>query len=408
MIKPFQIIILFFFITAGCKRHASTLDVNATIIKYHLDLKSGYYDLEHSNWNRNGKIYANRITDSCMIILINKKGDTILTQLDKGIESWYPAKMIKTGSGCFVIRRDFTAVEHDSTATDYKPNQAQQEYSYNDIDYPIDHYYRLDSINKKLYPVRLVSNAEIAKIIKDKFHIKENIKVLASSNTYTYIAKDTLDGSQVYYEIATAYTPQKKDVQWEVAPSDLNNMHKMGIYKNNITASKEWLGNTFATVSADTLGQNVRRYDVYLKEYTKFSCDTKRYPYCHNEFIKLEVVLQDKTKKEKIIVETFTDDTFFENQNFHMFKYKNADYFIGVLPDSESGKEYHQSLFQLDTVNWRLNRVLAYDKKADLNFTRYKKGRDALISGDAMRKMTTFLGAYEIVKVNEGYRLIPN
>ena len=173
MIKSYKISILFFLIAIGCAKNASDLDVKTVLIKYQLSLDNSY-DFSNINWNC--KMYTNRNTDSCLIILINKKGDTILTHLDKGIESWYRFKLTKIDKQDFIIKRDFPYIEMDSTKPDYNPKES---YSYNDIDYPMDHYYRLDSINKKLEVVKLISKLEIEKRIKEKFHFKEKIKILA-------------------------------------------------------------------------------------------------------------------------------------------------------------------------------------------------------------------------------------
>jgi hypothetical protein len=404
-----KLIILCFLIVFSCKKNTRNLNLKETIIKYHLDLNSGY-DLQNTNWKRNGKIYANKVSDSCLIILINKKGDTILTHLDKGIESWYLAKMIKTGKEIFVIRREYTPVELDSTKANYKSlSEAKVNYSYNDIDYPMDSYYRLDTINKKLEVVKLISKLEIEKKIKEKFHFKEKIKILASTNKYTYIAKDTLKDSQVYYQINTTYAPQKKENKWMLEPSvstKSSDVYKMGIYKNNLTMHTESLADSFVNIPIDSLEDGTGRYSINLKYYLKFSCNTKINKRCLDEFVKLEVVLRNEAKKKDKVIQTFTDNTFFENQPFEIFKYKYGDYFIGVLP--ESGTDYQESIFRLDTINWKLDQVKHFNKKTDLKFTRYKRYKNSFISGDVKGYMTTFLEEYEIVKVKDGYRLITN
>lgn len=407
MIKQLIVIIFILLIAVGCKDRYTVFDAADAISKYELTIEDGY-DLKNTNWKRNGKIYGNKKTDSCLIVLINKKGDTILTHLDKGIESWYISKTIKVNKEYFVIKRDFPYVEMDSTKPDYNPSKATVAfYSYNDIDYPMDHFYRLDSVNKKLEVVKLISKPEIEKKIKKIFHFKEKIKILASTNKYTYIAKDTLRDSQVYYQINTTYVPQKKENGWILEPNistKFADVYKMGVYKNNITSSSEWLGNTFARVSIDSLGQNIRRYDIYLKYYTKFSCNTEKYNYCHDSFVKLEIILRDKKKNERKNLETFTSDTFFKNQNFNMFKYKNGEYFIGVLPKID--KEYKLSLFRLDTINWKLEQLEKFDRKKDIIFERYEKGKNFLISGNTSAEMATFLNEYEIVKAQDSYKLI--
>lgn len=356
---------------------------------------------------RKGTIYGNRATDSCLVIIINRKGDTILTHLDKGIEPWFMARMIKVGSDNFVIKRDFRYVETDTTNTYYSPLSRAVEDSYNDIDYPMDSYYRLDSVNKKLEQLKPVSKTEVLKKINKKFHFKENIKVLASTNKYTYIAKDTLNESQVYYQINTTYIPQKRNSEWVLKSnifSGLANVHKLGIYKNNVTISTKSLANSFVNIPINLLGQKANGYSIYLKYYSKFLCDTKINKRCLNEFVRLEVVLREETKKSDKVIETFTNDTLFENQPFEMFKYKYGDYFIGVLP--EIGTEYKESIFRLDTINWKLDRVKSFNKKVDSKFTRYKKDKNSLISGVVSQYMATFLEQYEIVKVGDSYKLM--
>lgn len=393
----------------SCKNNNNDLNVNSIINKYNLDLNSGY-NLKNTNWKRNGKIYGNKKTDSCLIVLINKKGDTILTHLDKGIESWYPAKMIKTGNEFFVIKRDFPYVEMDSTKPDYNPSKsAMAFYSYNDIDYPMDHYYRLDTINKKLEVVKLISKLEIEKRIKEKFHFKEKIKILASTNKYTYISKDTLRNSQVYYQINTAYVPQKKENKWMLEPNistRFADVYKMRIYKNNVTIRTESLADSFVNIPIDSPEEETGIYSINLKYYSKFLCNAKINKRCLDEFVKLEVVLRNETKKRDKVIQTFMDNTFFENQPFEIFKYKYGDYFIGVLP--ESGTDYQESLFRLDTINWKLDQVKCFNKKTDLKFMRYRKHENSLISADLSDYMSNFLKEFEIVKTDSGYRLINN
>jgi hypothetical protein len=400
--------IVFVFFAACCKKNNATLDVNKIILKYHLDLENGFYNLEGTSWKRNGKIYANKAIDSSLIILINKKGDTILTSFNKGIEQWYASKTMKIDNEYFVIKRDYKYVELDSTKSDYMPRQETQGYYlYDEIDNQTNSYYRLDSVNRKLDPIKLISKAEILKKIKEKFHFKEKVSILASSNKYTFIAKDTLKGSQVYYQINTDYVPYKKDGVWVLEPKfhkGLANVYKMGLYNNNVKLSKEDLGYTLFQIANDTIGRKEYKYHIYLKFYSKFSCEIGKYKRCEDEFVKVEVILQDTTKNEERIIETFTDYSFFENHNFNMFKYKNGDYFMGALPEIE----YRESIFRLDTINWKLDKVKRFNRKSDLNYTRYKRDKGSLISGDVRGEMSTFLQKYEIVKVKDGYRLITN
>lgn len=416
MLKEFRIqliktnhILLIVLIAVGCKQIESNFDVDTALTRYNLvyDANTGH-DLYHSNWMRKGTIYGNRATDSCLVVIINKKGDTILTHLDKGIQPWYLARMMKVGNVNFVIKRDFRYVESDTTNAYYNTPSVAVEDSYNDIDYPMDSYFRLDSINRKLELIKPVSKTEVLKKIKEKFNFKENVKILASTNKYTYIAKDTLNDSQVYYQINTTYVPKKRNSDWVLEPtisSKFADLYKMGIYRNNISSNIEKFGNTLVKISIDSIGQNVSKYDLYLKSYSKFFCDTVKYKRCRNKVVKLEVIVHERTKKNKTFIKTFINNSIFENQSFNMFKYKNADYFIGVLPSTED-RIYKNSLFRLDTINWKLDQVEKFDKKRDINFKLYKKHKSALVSGDAKNEVSNFLEAYEIVKVGNRYKLI--
>lgn len=392
----------------NCKKSKNVLNVNATIIKYNLDLDTGHYDLKYSSWNRDGQIYINKETDSCLIILKNKKGDTILTHFDKGIDPWFNAKMIKIDRECFIIKRYYEPLELDSTVTDYIPlDKAKGDYSYDNIDLPMDIYYILDSVNKKLKPVKPVSRKEVLKKINAKFHFKENIKILASTNKYTYIAKDTIEDSQVYYRINTIYVPQKNNTEWALIPtvfSGLANVNKLGVYKNNFTIHTESLVNSFFDIPNDNLRQKAGSYSINLKYYLKFSCDTKINKRCENEFVKLEVVIRNETEKSDKVIETFTNDSFFENQPFNLFKYRYGDYFIGVLP--ETIEQYKESIFRLDTINWKLNQVKSFNKKTDLKFTHYRKNNKPIISEEMPDDMSSFLMKFEIVKVGDNYKLM--
>jgi len=74
MIKYIIILsVLFVLICVGCQKDGKdTINTNEIIKKFNLTIGDGY-DLQNTNWKRIGKIYANRETDSCLIILIKKK-----------------------------------------------------------------------------------------------------------------------------------------------------------------------------------------------------------------------------------------------------------------------------------------------------------------------------------------------
>jgi hypothetical protein len=324
LLLSFSIVIVF----VSCKNNNNDFNVNSTINKYNLDLNSGY-NLK-IQIGKETERYGNKKTDSCLIVLINKKGDTILTHLDKGIESWYPARMIKTESEYFVIKGEFNPVQLDSTKPDYKPlSEATGDYSYNDTDYPMNNYYVIDTINKDLKKIKLVSKSELIKRNKGKFNFS-GTNIIASSNRFIYLAKDTLKGYQIYYQVNTKYELEKRGTTFVLFPnlsSNSEDIFKIGLYKNNQNISTQYLGNTQILISQDSIGHNVNKYAVLLRFYSRFFCDSINYKYCHDEFEKLDVVLCQRGKKEQVIMKTFTSNSFFKDKRFNMFKYKNADYF---------------------------------------------------------------------------------
>ena len=205
-----------------------------------------------------------------------------MTHLDKGIESWFPAIMIKTENEFFVIKRDYTPVNIDSTKTNCKPLlKTSGYYSYNDIDYPMDSYYRLDSVNRKLERVKPLSKKEVLKEISKKFNFKEHIKVLASTNKYTYIAKDTLKDSQIYYQINTQYDVKKQGNGnfFRVTPIfsvRKENINKLGIFKNGKTELTDFIGCSYPPIDKD-------KFCLYAKYNYAFSEKMN-----NNEYLELE------------------------------------------------------------------------------------------------------------------------
>jgi hypothetical protein len=386
----------------SCSKEES-INVNELLAKHKLE-RCQECDFKYSSWKRNGCIYANKKTDSCLIVLMNKKGDTILTHFDSGIASWYLATTEKKYNNYFVKKTNFgkTIYDYLSDSTQLSMNLSKI-----DVDYPMDSYYQIDTISKKLIKIAVLNDVELEKRLENQFSFLEKCTILALSNHSTYVAKDTLDDKKVYYQINTKYQINKDKNNFVLVPYFSNYIHKMGVYTNNCTSSKEKLGSTFVTISVDSIGQKTSRFDIYLNYYSQFKCGSKKYNYCFDDFVKLEVIAKDRIKVGEKIMMTFYDNTFFENDNFNMIKYKNGDYFIGVLPTVE--KEYNGGIFRLDTINWTLQKVTKFNKKTDVNYIKYKKVNSSYITGNTQNKVADFLEEYEIVKVGKNYKLItPN
>ena len=404
MIKFIKVILLIFLfaIVINCRLKNNADTVGEIITRYHLqNYPYGNKDITiETSFLITRKLYINKTYDKYLLVLINKKGDTILSHLGKGVAEIFCSKIFKQKGAYLLEKRSFGKTNYDSVG---KILNFLDDYH---IDYPMNNYYMVDTINKDLKKIDLVSKPELIERNKGKFNFSVT-NVIALTNRFIYLAKDTLKNYQIYYQIKTKYELEKRDNTFVLFPNlspNSEDILKIGLYKNNQNISIQHLGNTQTLISQDSIGHNVNKYTVLLRFYSRFLCDSINYQYCQDRFEKLDVMLYQRGKKEQKVIKTFTNDYFFKDERFNMFKYKNGDYFLGVLPAID--KEYKFSLFRLDTINWKMEQVRKFDRKKDLVFERYENGKSSLISGDTSGEMSTFLDEYEIVKVGNGFKLI--
>lgn len=404
-------LLIILFIGIGCDKYFDKkINVKNTIKKYNLNYQTSPMGSDDNSLHGDGllfgSIHYNKRTDSCLYVLKNFKNDTLLIHLDRGLDNYWGAQVIRQKDNYFFLFRDFGKTAQNITTT---PNIKES--------YRLDNYikfFKIDTISRNMNQIKRTPDVEIIDSIKKYFNLQGDFHMVhppleeierfdySKINALITIAKDTLDNCQSYYLLGTTFEPQKKGKNFELSPS-FNGINYLGIFKDNISYWEENIGNTRETISI-----KYKYYYYYLDP-----IDSAYFAY--KKLNKIEIISY-YDKKENIITTLKEDDLFkhaiYKGQTSdfrpEMFRYYNGEYFITTfLPKQDEYIESFPPVYHLDTVKWKMNRINLYDPLLDKKYSTLRK---KIVYVEAMRNyrdLSSFLESFEIVKVNNGeYRII--
>jgi len=345
--KHLNILLIVFFIVThftACKRETLHTD---EIIRKHNFTFYPYWDSEQTPFRRNAFIYANQKTDSCMLVLKNKKGDTILCHLDKSIVNITSLHYQKMHNDWIIIKRDYGKTTYDSTR-----NWGGAIGGSASDRFPLDAYYTIDREKKELKKINLIGKKEFLNKIASKFTYLKNCTIAALDDATTYVFKDTLNDRQVLYQIATKYVVKYIDRKYVVEPKFAQSSRN-GIFKKKVFIEKG--GNTMHFGEKIFYGKNSWdfnfRYEIDNRKYYKFKSQIKKYNNLPGiEVFKTEIIVYDWKNKTTTIVKNFPKDSLFEDYGFDFQKQPNGKIYAGI----NTGDDSYDFYYELDTIRWML------------------------------------------------------
>ena len=380
--------------------------INNIIRKHHLYRR--YENNVYADKNGLGKtlifstMYVNEKTDSLLYILKNDKNDILLIHLDKGIDNYFGAGVMKPEKDYVLRMKDFGKIHIDNDNGYYKIDSLVK-------------FFKIDTINRTMNQVKRISDSEIINQIKEHFNLHGDFYMVHSpiekvtlgedpNKIYTFItlAKDTLNGYQSYYQIKTPFYPRKMGKDFWFYP-DFNEMGKylginkiqyLGLFKDNIGYREE--------------NRGLIKYRYY---YYYLNPDGSLYYSSDDEF-RVEIIAKGN------IIMTLKKEDFFQFNTpkeieingiiseFRpaIFKYYNDEYFITTfLPKRNEYIEQLPPVYHLDTVKWEMDKIELFDPQEDENYSILTLQE---ILGGNLNDVDSFLDGIEIVKVNDKYKII--
>lgn len=331
----------------ACKKE--TLHTDEIISK--LKLTEYPWDSESTPFRKNALIYANKKTDSCLLILKNKEGDTILCHLDKSIINMTQLQYKKHNKDWIVIKRDYgkTIFQLDSIGDWYGSIGGS-----NSNRLPLDTYYTIDREKKEFKKIKPTSKKEFLNKIATTFSHLKKCTVVVLDNTTTYVFKDTLNNKQVLYQLETKYNPIYREGKYVVQP-EFGKAYSNGIYQNRIIISEDMDYSGFGEkIYYGSPGQYEFRYRMVSKKYFRFKAHVKNYGNSPgNEIFKTEIFVEDLKNKTLKMIKDFPKDSLFENNNFVVGKHRTGKIYVGIDgPDHTS-----EFIYELDTIHWKLYKL---------------------------------------------------
>jgi hypothetical protein len=317
------------------------------IIKKHKFSYFIYFDSESTPFKKNASLYANVETDSCLLILKNKEGDTILSHLDKSIINIVSIKYSRFNDNWFITKRDYGKTIYTDSTGEKRPD------FYSKDRYTLDKIYKINENKRNLEKIKIANNKYFIKKLISKYNFLNNIQIAELQNNSTYVFKDTTESCQVLYQFETAYNLKYEKGQYSLEPS-FKNINKIGIYKNRIIIENDRDLIDFG--EKVYFGKNDWdfnfRYKIESKKYYKFNGSASinnNYP--SHKLFKTEIIVYDWKHNVYKLIKDFPKDSLFEYYNFIVEKQKNKNIYVGIYP--EQLKFY----YLIDTVNWELKKL---------------------------------------------------
>ncbi|MGV3697557.1 hypothetical protein [Flavobacterium sp.] len=332
----------------GCKKE--TLHTEEIIRKH--KLTEFAWDFHGTPFQKNASLYANRETDSCLLILKDKEGDTILSHLDKSIVSIANLQYEKLHGDWVIKKTDYgkTIFSLDSVG-DWGGGISGS----NDKNLRLDRFYTIDRKKKELKMIKPVAKKELLNKIASKFPHLKNCTIAALNPTNTYVFKDTLNDRQVLYQLETKYTPKYTKGKYTVQP-EFGKAYSNGLYKNGVMiyeSSDSWYFGEKVYYGKSPWQYDFRYRIVYRKFY-RFKAHVKDYGNIPgNEIFKTEILVKDLKNKTTKTIKDFPKDSLFDNQNFVIQKYRNGKVELGVNGPDQTPEMY----YELDTIHWKLTQL---------------------------------------------------
>lgn len=333
----------------GCKKEYLHCD---DIIRKHRLTYFSDWDSEGTPFKKNASLYVNKATDSCLLILKNEKGDTLLCHEDNSIINAVLLRYKVDHNNWIVIRSDYGRTAYGDSLGGIEYDQ----HGYSPERYSLDGYYKINRETKKLEKINLVGEREFLERFGKKYKYLSDAKIAGLENGDTYVFKDTLDGKQVLYQMETKYKLVYDDGGYVVEPT-FGRPNKIAIYTNGMRMER--VSDTYYMGEKLFYGKEKwefkNRYEVVAKRYYKFKGHKKKMRSLAGDVVyKTEMVVNDLKNKTSRIIATFGKDKLLDDLPMVIAKQRGGKIYVGVDTQMDHEVAYY---FELDTVSWRLKEL---------------------------------------------------
>lgn len=400
MKQHLNFLLLFLLSIEGACNHKNKISVSDLLAKHQLKLISHFTNDAHTI---NYSTYGNYSDSTFLTIATNIKGDTLLKHFYL-YESNSPA-FYKIGNN-YVVEINGAYRDpryYEKTGSGYDGDMYFQDSV---------HYFIADTLNYILSALKRPTDDSLIAMSKHTFGLKGNFKMVHPpfSKWFT-ISKDTLDSLQVYYMITNHFKITEEENK-PVISAFPESLYQSGIYNKNKIIFNDFIG--CSDNAADP-------FCLYTEWHQKFSQKYFFYNQIHEtEEIVLAIKRKNTESERKIILrvpksnfkllqtpgERNANAETLSEARIDMMKFY-GNYFISVFLPYED--EYNNELppvFLLDTLNWKLSEIKAFEKSAAFkNKVVQETERRLILSEDYRNRVSNFMRSFTIIKTTDGYFL---
>lgn len=403
MIKYFLNIIIIVTLFSSCKKEVNNISTRQLITEYNLQSFGSFNSFgkrEENKWFSMDStliftLYENRNTNHFLYLVQNNKMDTIYKHIDSTRFELTIRDFFKTKENYFVTLWNPALKNYIGYPSDYNFKNYRYEdlYTYDSLNI-----YLVDSISSNLEKINKPKINDIADSFKKTYKLGGEFEIIKSDSKIRLV-KDTLENQKILFQ---------SDVGLEIV--DKENAHLSPYFFNK--SKNELDKNSFSSFTenfliSENIKGDIKCYYSYDKEYNNLGIS------------KIDFIFYQFN--EEHIIPTTLDNLFIIDEEFQIrnidpfdsfyiesFKYVNGEYFFYIHKQStEHWSGGFPIIYHIDTINWEIERILPFNFEDTKKLKKLKTTSQIEILSNIHRSnLSNILNEFEIVKVNDEYRLI--
>lgn len=346
-------------------------------------------------------IFLNRDFEEKSLLLVIKEDDTLYSKIG------YYYELLKTN----VFKKQenyFIRFSHYDNYFIENINDAIKMYSF----------YKIDTNKNKLIPIKSMRKGQIIDAFKRQYNISNPLKIIVEERTIVYekngnvflgnaVFIDTLKGKVYLGNAIFSIKDSINAIGFFPAKKKTFYIHYNYSLIDDKIVYRELIG------SSSNKSNNFKIYAKTYSTYDKF--------YNPKKANKYEIFVLNNDSMQKILKTIDEKDVFRLNskkerelnagviQDFRpdFFKYKGEYFFTSFLPYGDEFMEGYPSLYHLDTIQWEMTLVKSLPKISGVKITKMNGEQPIeLLTGDTKKRVSYFLDNFEVIKVDNSFKLI--
>lgn len=347
-------------------------------------------------------IFLNKYLEEKSVLIVIDNKDTIYSQIGYHNE-FLKTQVFKKENSYFIRFNEFNNYSNE------KDTNAIKMYSF----------YHINSINNSLTPIKSINKNKILENFKILKNISKDLQVIQNEQSINYyingdvfvggitiIPKSIKTIKKTFVYHGSSIFSLRKNTKGEFEFSTNNKE----LYNSIVLIDRQVVSDRF-------VGSNkAKSFNIYTKTYSDYDkyynpIKANRYEIVISTSDSIEEVLKSidekglfklSSKKEKKlnagVISEFRPD---------LFKYKGEYFITTFLANSDEYSESFPPIYNLDTLQRKLTPVLPLrmDKGKDHKKLTKSKAIE-LLSGDSKKRVSLFLNSFDIVRVDNVFKLI--